>query len=219
MKVGTDAMLLGSWIDPRISSSILDVGTGCGVMALMMAQVSNAQVDAIDIHLPSVEEAKKNISRSPWAERINVFHRPVEEHSRLAGKLYDLIISNPPFFSNSLKPSSARKLIAKHEQALSLGTLLDSSLKLMHPGSSFCLILPVREGKLFISMTKNSGLYPVRILMVRPLPSKTHNRMLIEFSFRKKIQVIEDELIIRTDVNVYSKEYLFMTQQFHYFHR
>jgi tRNA1Val (adenine37-N6)-methyltransferase len=217
MKVGTDAMLLGSWVQPGAASSILDLGTGCGVLALMMAQVSGAQIDAIDIHGPSVDEAGYNVSQSPWAQRIRVLHRSLEEHSRLAEHPYDIIISNPPFFINSLKPSSAKKLLAKHECALTLEVLLECSLKLMHSGSSLCLILPINEGNLFTTMALKKGLYPVRKLTVRPAPSKPPHRTLMEFRFQKVPETIEDDLIIYNPQGQFSEKYLSKTQNFHLF--
>ena len=217
MKVGTDAMLLGSWVQPGTALSILDLGTGCGILALMMAQVSGARIDAIDIHRPSVDEAEYNVSQSPWAGRIRVVHRSVEEHSRLAGNMYDIIISNPPFFNNSLKPSSAKKLLAKHEYALTLEILLECSMKLMHVESSLCLILPVKEAKLFTLMALGKGLFPARRLIVRPSPSKQAHRTLIEFRFKSILQPVEDDLIILDPGNQFSEKYLSMTQNFHLF--
>jgi len=217
MKVGTDAMMLGSWVNPGATRSILDIGTGCGVLALMMAQVSKALIDAIDIHLPSVEEAALNVSRSNWAGRINVFCTPLEEHSLNAGKTYDLIITNPPFFINSLKPSSHRKLLAKHEHSLTLGSLLGCSLRLMHPESSLCVILPVKEGKMFSEIAVAQGLFPVRTLTVHPVLSKPAHRLLLEFRFHKPHTVISQKLIIHSSQNRYTEEYLTMTRDFHFF--
>lgn len=217
MKVGTDAMLLGSWVDPENALSILDIGTGCGVLALMMAQVSHATIDAIDLHSPSAEEAQLNVSRSPWPDRIRIFCRTAGEHARLANQTYDLIISNPPFFSHSLKPSSTDKLLAKHEFALPLEMLLENSLSLMHPKSALCLILPVAEGTVFASLAKNQGLFPVRRLTVRPLSSKPPHRILTEFRFMIPLSIREDELTIHCSGGGFSEKYLTMTQNFHLF--
>ena len=219
MKVGTDAMLLGSWVHPGNASSILDVGTGCGVLALMMAQVSTAVIDAIDIHGPSATEARLNAFHSPWAERIHVFCKTVEDHSLPPHKTYDIIISNPPFFINSLKPATEKKLLAKHEHALTLETFLLSSLKLMHPGSSLCLILPVRERQKFTGMALKQGLHPVRTLTVQPIPSKAPHRVLMEFRFQKTAEPTEDEMTIYKEVNLFSEQYLEMTQYFHLFNQ
>jgi tRNA1Val (adenine37-N6)-methyltransferase len=217
MKVGTDAMLLGSWVKAGSASTILDIGTGCGVIAMMTAQQSVAEIDAIDIHKPSADQAALNVSKCPWAGRIRVFCRSVEEHSRLADRKYDLIVSNPPFFINSLKPASAEKLIAKHEHALSPSDLLRYSLLLMHAGSSLCLILPVEEGKKFTLLALEQGLYPVRVLTVKPLPSKPPHRSLIEFRFMNIPEPEVDELIIHGSSGLFSEKYLSLTQNFHLF--
>ena len=219
MKVGTDAMLLGSWVRPVAASSILDLGTGCGVLALMMAQVSDAKIDAIDIHRPSVEEADHNVLQSPWASRIHVIHRSLGEHARLAVHPYDIIISNPPFFINSLKPVSPGKLIAKHECTLTFESLLEHSLSLMHAGSSLCLILPVNEGKLFTAMASDKGLYPARTLTIKPSPSKHPHRILVEFRFKIPSEPFEDKLVILDHQNRFSEKYLSMTQIFHLFNQ
>ncbi|MCX6283443.1 MAG: methyltransferase [Bacteroidetes bacterium] len=219
MKVGTDAMLLGSWVQPSNAESILDVGTGCGVLALMMAQGSGAQIDAIDIHKPSVKEAENNIAKSPWAGRIRVFCRPVEEHACLSGTQYDVIITNPPFFINSLKPDSSKKLIAKHETSLSLTTLLESSLHLMHKGSSLAIILPLAEGLMFTKMANMNGLFLAKRLLVRPLPAKSFHRVLMEFRLVSADEVTEDELTIFSVEGSFSEKYLSMTQNFHLFNQ
>ncbi|MEI7490001.1 MAG: methyltransferase [Bacteroidota bacterium] len=219
MKVGTDAMLLGAWVQPGNARSILDVGTGCGVLALMMAQGSEAEIDAVDIHKPSVKEAKHNVSRSPWAGRIRVLCRPLEEHARLAGTQYDLIITNPPFFIDSLKPHSSKKLIAKHEGSLTLNTLLESSLCLMHKGSSLALILPLAEGLVFTGMANDNGLFLARRLLVRPLPSKPFHRVLMEFRALPADGPPEDELTIFSFKGIFSEKYLIMTQNFHLFNQ
>jgi len=219
MKVGTDAMLLGAWVQPGNARSILDIGTGCGVLALMMAQGSEAKIDAVDIHEPSVNEAEHNVSGSPWSGRIRVLCRPVEEHARLAGKQYDLIITNPPFFIDSLKPSSPKKLMAKHEDSLSLKTLLESSLCLMHKGSSLALILPPPGGLVFTKMAKDKGLSLSRRLLVRPLPSKPFHRVLMEFTTEPVTEVTEDELTIFSVKGIYSEKYLILTQNFHLFNQ
>ena len=209
-------MLLGAWADPGPAASILDIGTGCGVLALMMAQKSPACIDAIDIHGPSAEEAEFNISQSPWAQRISVFCSGVEEHSR-KGLTYDFIITNPPFFINSLKPASVGKLLAKHESGLTYSSLIESCLKMMHAGSSLCLILPVKEAGLFEEMAMNNGLNPRKKLIVRPVSSKPPHRMLIEFQLGNKIEITENELIIHDPANRFSTPYLNLTQNFHHF--
>ncbi len=219
MKVGTDAMLLGSWVHPGNALSILDVGTGCGVLALMMAQVSDAYIDAIDLHRPSAQEAVYNISQSPWAGRIRVFCRSLEEHAILADQKYDIIISNPPFFTGSLKPVSEKKLLAKHEDTLTFEALLKSSVKLMHAGSSLCIILPVCEERKFAATALQQGLFKARTLVVRPVPLKPPHRILSEFRFHKTPEPDEDEMIIHSSENKFSEKYLAMTRNFHLFNQ
>jgi tRNA1Val (adenine37-N6)-methyltransferase len=114
MRVGTDAVLLGAWACPPENGRILDIGTGCGILALMMAQKSNAAITAIDIHQESIQEAKENFSRSPWPNRLSAKHTGIAEFSESHQSKFNYIISNPPFFNNSLKPFSAGRI---HGQA------------------------------------------------------------------------------------------------------
>lgn len=219
MKVGTDAMLLGSWIQPGSARSVLDIGTGCGVLSMMLAQVSQASIHAIDIDQVSVNEAQNNFSNSIWTDRLCVFHRSLEEHSLMCNQTYDLILSNPPFFTNSLKPICSKRLLAKHQRTLTNYSLPEGSVKLMHENSSLYLILPFENGQTFTSICAEKGLFPVKTLIVRPLPYKPPHRILLEFRFSKSIQAIEDELVIYTNENKFSEKYLSLTQNFHSFEK
>jgi len=217
MKVGTDAMLLGSWVHSGKAASVLDIGTGSGVVALMIAQQSEATIDAIDIHKPSAREAELNFTRSPWAHRLKVYCTSLQDYAAAAGKTYDLIVSNPPYFSKSLKPSSPSRLLARHEKGLSLEELLDCSLRLMHPGSGLCVVLPVDVGRRFTLLAGRKGLYPLRRLQVRPVDSKPHHRVLTEYSFTRHPAIKEEELVIKGPAQGYSDNYLSMTKNFHVF--
>jgi tRNA1Val (adenine37-N6)-methyltransferase len=218
MKVGTDSMLLGSWVDPGKAATVLDVGTGCGILALMMAQKSSSRIEAIDIHPPSAEEAGMNFLKSPWKERLSSHCISLRDFSARAVTRFDLVISNPPFFSNSLKPGSLTRAISRHEQSLSLRSLLDGSVALMHGASLLCLVLPVTEHKAFIRMAGERNLYIQKALQVRPCPLKPFNRVLLELGFLKKPVPAKKELIISESENgPFTKEYLSLTQEFHYF--
>ncbi len=219
MKVGTDAMLLGSWAEASSSLTMLDIGTGCGVLSMMLAQESGAMIHAIDIDRNSVEEARKNFSSSPWADRLSVFHRSLEEHSSICEQTYDLIISNPPFFTDSLKPGSEKRLLARHKTTLTNRSLLTWALKLMHPGSSLCLILPFGDGQALTEMFGEKGILPERTLIVKPLPSKPPHRILLDFRLTKNPKPVVDELSICTTENRFSDKYLLLTQNFHYFEK
>lgn len=216
MKVGTDSMLLGSWADPSGAGSILDVGTGCGVLALMMAQKSDCIIDAIDIHLPSVEEASGNFRASPWAGRINIFHSSIRDFSKESCRKYDLIISNPPFFSNSFKPADTAKLIARHEHSLDLNSLVDCCFPIMNRDASLLLILPVQESQALLSYSTTKNLYPHRVMKVKPDLTKKPGRILLQMAFGT-CHPIEEELSICTPEGAFTKDYLELTGDFHCF--
>jgi tRNA1Val (adenine37-N6)-methyltransferase len=216
MKIGTDSMLLGSWADPSGAGCILVVGTGCGVLALMMAQKSGCIIDAIDIHLPSFEEASGNFRASPWACRINIFHSSIRDFSQHNSRKYDLIISNPPFFSNSIKPADPAKLISRHEHSLDLKSLVDYCFPMMKKDASLVLILPVQESKALLSYSSTKNLYPHKVLKVKADVTKLPGRILLRMGFGAR-HSIEEELSICTPEGEFTKDYLKLTRDFHFF--
>ena len=217
MKVGTDSMLLGAWSNPGDAKSILDIGTGCGILSLMMAQKSDASVDAIDIHAPSVAEAKSNFIKSPWAERLDAFCMPLQEYAEKSGRKYDLIITNPPYFTGSLKPASEMRMISRHEISMSYSTLIRWSVSLMHRQSSLSLLLPVKQSRIFTGIAAGENLHPVRKLVVRPFRTKPPNLILMRFGFGIPSNLMEDELVIMTPEGRFTTPYLSLTRNFHQF--
>ncbi len=216
-RVGTDAMLLGAWVNPGSARKILDIGTGCGVLALMMAQQCAAQVDAIDIDGPSILEAKSNFSNSPWNGRINAIHASLAEFSAQSLPEYDLIITNPPYFSNSLKSPSARKNQARHDDSLSLTELVMTVKKLLTPAGRFALILPAGQAARCTSLCLSNALHQVRRTSVHPKPATQPKRVLLEFSSSGSAGTTESELNILDASGKFSHAYLSMTGSFHHF--
>ena len=160
MKVGTDGVLLGSWVQPGNVERILDIGTGTGLIALMMAQKSNAVVDAIDIDEDATRQAEENFSLSPWPERLNAWHQSVQEFAAYTRHRYDLIVSNPPYFMGAHPaPSEARNLARHMDEALSIEELAECVKKLLKPDGRFCVILPFMEGMKFLEYAELNGLY------------------------------------------------------------
>ena len=140
MRVGTDSMMLGAWAFPGDEGRILDIGTGCGVLALMMAQKSNGNIDAIDIDEPSVGQARENILNSPWFHRINPVWGNIITFSKETLDRYGFIISNPPFFYHSLKSPEVRKNQARHDTSLSHEALIDAVCLLLKEDGAFVLV-------------------------------------------------------------------------------
>ena len=150
MKVGTDAVLLGSWVDPKSAEHILDIGTGTGLIALMLAQKSPAEIDAVDIDENACRQAEENFNSSPWAGRVHIFHQSFQEFSTTTKLQYDLVVSNPPYFHHASKPPEEARLNARHNDQLSFIELAEGVKKILNSSGRFCLILPSKEGFEFI---------------------------------------------------------------------
>lgn len=216
-RIGTDAMLLGAWVNPGSARKVLDIGTGCGVLALMMAQQCEAQVDAIDVHGPSILEATRNFSNSPWNSRVNAIHTSLAEFRTHFLPGYDLIITNPPYFSQSLKSPSVRKNQARHDDSLSLTELIPTVKKLLTPAGRFALILPADQAAKCISLCLSNALHLMRRTSVHSKPATQAKRVLLEFSLYESSGVIASELNILDVSGKFSYAYLSMTGSFHHF--
>ena len=217
LRIGTDAMLLGSWAKPVNASKILDIGTGCGVLALMMAQKSEAVIIAIEIDLPSVKESRMNFTYSPWAERISAIHTTLQAFSGYSKCDYDFIITNPPFFSNALKSPSVRENKTRHDVTMSHPELVRNVSRLLTRDGTFALILPAGYEKEFITVCSEYGLNLMRRLIVCPKPAALPGRTLMEFTRQKVNQVNESDLIILNSTGEFSDQYLALTRDFHNF--
>ena len=215
MKIGTDAVLLGTWTDTSHSKSILDIGTGSGIIAMMLAQKSDASVDAVEIDKMAAVTAESNFNNCPWMERLNIYSLSLTDFVKTNSKKFDLIVCNPPFFRNSKLSNDPAKNIAKHNVNLSYEELLFSVSKLLNADGKLCVILPFEQLISFINTCKNNNLKASHITEVIPIINKTPNRVLIQLvNSEKNIDCINDELIIRQDVKSYSTDYLKLTKDF-----
>lgn len=217
MKVGTDGVLLGAWTTVDGTRRILDVGTGTGLIALMLAQRnSKARIVAIDIDNAAVEQATENFINSPWKERLNASLVDFKDFP-LEGETFDLIVSNPPFFKESLKPALKSRALARHDHLLSHEVLIDKSAELLTDDGRLCVILPYVEGSVFIALAAKKGLFCSRKTNVFPKPDSEIKRLLLEFS-RIKSEFVEERLVIEDKGrHGYSKEYLSLTGDYYLF--
>lgn len=215
MKVGTDGVLLGAWADCENAKTILDIGTGTGLIALMLAQRSTAHIDAIEIDQSASEQAGENVTKSPWKSRISVINKSLQQFTEQIDKKYDLIVSNPPFFQNSLYAPNQSRTNARHNASLEYEDILDASLKLLSNNGTLSLILPYLEGTMFIVKAAEKGLYCVRQTNVLPNPGKAPKRLLLEFTKIKK-PLVEQEIIIELNKrHEYSDAYKNLTRDFY----
>lgn len=215
MKVGTDALLLGAWADMSETKNILDVGTGTGIIALMVAQRSGAKITAIEIEKNAACEAEKNVMNSPWSGRISVKNISFQEFAKQSQDKYDCIVSNPPFFSNNIKSANSNLALARHNDSLSLSDLADGAAKLLSKNGKLSLILPVESALKFKKLAAEKNLFLIRLTTVSPnLKNKPH-RHLLEFS-KNQSQLKSSVLNIRTEKNLdYTIEYKNLTRDFY----
>ena len=224
MKVNTDGVLLGAWTDVQGATRILDVGTGTGVIALMLAQrTTTALIDAVEIDIDSAMQAAKNIADSPWAERMMVFALPFLNYAANITTRYDLIVSNPPYFVDALLPDNEQRLLSRHAERLPYEDLIAGVHALLTDTGRFCLILPYAEGNVFIAKAACAGLYCTHKTNVCTAPGKPVKRLLLVLK-RKPAPCSEQTLHISLSLRnvnnkdkaaAYSPEYRALTRDFY----
>ena len=215
MKVGTDGILLGAWTRIEDCKQILDVGTGTGLIALMLAQRSVAQITAIEIEQLAATEAKQNVNDSPWNDRINVQYISFQEFASTTLAIFDLIVSNPPFFNNSLKAKDQQRSLARHSDSLPFIDLVKCSVKLLKKSGRLAVILPYKTADELIELAANNELFLKRSTKVYPNASKLYNRYLMEFSTRKDTADKTDLYIKDSSSEEYSEQYKSLVKDFY----
>lgn len=214
-KITTDSVLLGAWAELSGCKYILDIGTGTGILALMAAQRTEAQIVAIEPDPASYMQAWLNISGSPWPDRITLIRTAVQDYLPASGLLFDTIITNPPFFVDSLPNPDAGKARARHSLTLGHGELVTAVLRLMTDNGTLHLVLPVNEAQLFTVMAAEAGLYCRRSLSVKPTPSLPPVRVLMTLG-RVSGSAEESTLVIeKGGRHHYSDEYVSLTKDFY----
>jgi tRNA1Val (adenine37-N6)-methyltransferase len=218
MKVGTDGVLLGAWapINHR-PFSVLDIGAGTGLIALMLAQRSHAeQIDAIEIDENAFEQCVDNFENSPWNDRLFCFHASLDNFMEdLEDEEYDLIVSNPPFYSEDYKTENESRDLARFQDALPFEDLVEAASVLLSENGILSVIIPFKEEEKFIALAKECNLFPFKITRVKGTPTSEIKRSLIAFSFTKIDEFPIDELIIETARHQYTAEYITLTQDFY----
>ena len=206
MKVGTDAILLGRWTEVKAKDVVLDVGTGCGLLPLMLSQKGVAHVDAVDIDKSSVEEATVNFEASQWHEHLKAFCVDIVEFQ--TDKRYDLIVSNPPFFNRFSKCDSERKSRARHHDAgLSYAKICHEVCRLMKPDGRFALVLPADVSLEFLDTAERIGLYLHKRMTIVPIAGKEPNRVNLELGFGKCDNVFGETFVIRDADKRFTAQY------------
>lgn len=219
MKVGTDAVLLGAWCSINFPDTILDVGAGTGVLSLMMAQRSDAfTIDAVEIDDLAYEQAVENFEESSWGDRLFCYHATFQEFSEEMAEEeenYDLIISNPPFYTDDFKTEDESRNKARFTTALSFQDLLEGVSKLLSKQGVFAVIIPFKEESNFIKKAKEYQLYPCRVCHVKGNELSEIKRSLIEFSFSNSLELISENLIIEHERHQYTEDYIDLVKDFY----
>lgn len=218
MKVGTDGVLLGAWANVEKSNRILDIGTGTGLIALMLAQrtPNTTTIDAIDSNELAIKQATQNIANSPWPNKVQPYQQPFQKFTESLEPTYDLIVSNPPYFVNSYKAKKQARNEARHTDSLSFQELLAGVKKCLLPTGKFCVILPFESGKNFQELAQNFSLYPTKICSIKPTPNKAPKRLLLEVSNVCLSNINKQTLVIETDKrHKYTNNYQDLTKDFY----
>ncbi len=216
MKIGTDGVLLGAWAPlDHLPNSILDVGAGTGVISLMLAQRSDAQlIDALEIDDAAYEQCTENFENSPWGDRLFCYHASFQEFWEEMDESYDLIICNPPFYTQAFKTEDEQRNLARFEDALPFEHLVYGAARLLSEDGVFAMVLPYQSEENLITLAEQVGLHPKKITRVKGSPSSEVKRSLIAFSFEKQAYT-EDQLIIETKRHQYTEAYIELTKAFY----
>ena len=216
MKVGTDGVLLGAWANiPEAARSILDIGTGTGLIALQLAQRCDCEtIDAIEIEDGAFEQAVENFENSPWSDRLFCYHASLEEFNAEIDDRYDLIVCNPPYFNGTYPSKELERNLARHSQQLSFESLLRAVSDLMTPEGTCAFVIPYELEGNFTDLARKKNLFPLRITRVRGRAEGPLKRILIQMG-REKSSLCEKELIIEKERHVYTDEYVALVKDFY----
>jgi tRNA1Val (adenine37-N6)-methyltransferase len=217
MKIGTDGVLLGAWAPIENNPfSVLDIGTGTGIIALMLSQRSYAQqIDALEIDDEAYEQAVDNFENSPWSDRLFCFHAGLDEFIEEPEDEYDLIVSNPPFYTEDYKTENEQRDLARFADAMPFEDLVEAADLLLSENGVFAVIIPFKEEDSFIALAKEYELYPIKITRVKGTPSTEIKRSLLAFSRNESTNLDIDELVIETARHIYTPGYIELTKDFY----
>jgi tRNA1Val (adenine37-N6)-methyltransferase len=208
MRVGTDAILLGLFAASPSSVRTLEIGTGCGIISLLIASRSKCPVDAVDIDEDSVEEAITNFSNSPFHTRMKAIHSDFNEYAKNQERKYDLIVSNPPFFINDFRPENPKKRTTRHSEQLTYAQIAEGTIRLLETKGKLCLVLPYEESREFLSIAENNDLHLQRQQLIFPVRGLQPNRVNLQFGFERPNEVQTEKLTIREENGSFTGEYV-----------
>jgi tRNA1Val (adenine37-N6)-methyltransferase len=226
MKVGTDSILLGAWADlsaptgAQAPQRLLDIGCGCGLLSLMLAQRLNGEgtIVAVEIEQQAAQQARQNVAESPWTDMIDIYHGDINQYDSgvdSENALFNVIISNPPYFSDSLQGPVARRNNARHTNHLSQQQLLNNAARLLTGDGVFYLILPLPEAKLLVAQSTEAGLFLQQSCWMKTKSTKSAHRRLLAFAKSDIVKVQQQEIEVYDENNQYSKQFIALTRNFY----
>ena len=217
MKIGTDAVLLGAWcpIDNN-PFSVLDIGAGTGILSLMLAQRSYAeQIDALEIDEDAYEQCVENFESSPWSDRLFCFHAGLDEFIDEPEDEYDIIISNPPFYSEDYKTDNSQRDLARFQDAMPFEELVEAANLLLSENGIFAVVIPFKEEERFIDLCAEVELFPVKVTRVKGSHTTSIVRSLLAFKRYDLSVLTADELVIEINRHEYTDDYINLTKDFY----
>jgi tRNA1Val (adenine37-N6)-methyltransferase len=194
------------------ANNILDIGTGTGLLSLMLAQKTSAQMDAVEIDKAAYYQARENFEESPWKERLNIFHSDILEFD--PQKKYDCIISNPPFFEKDLKSDDSKKNNAKHDTALTLRQLLQAVIKYLEEEGVFIVLLPYHRINHCLEETEKAGLYLTKKVLVKQTPLHAWFRGMLFFR-KQQTDATKEEISIRDKMGDYTGKFMDLLKDYY----
>lgn len=217
MKIGTDGVLLGAWCPIENNpNTILDIGSGTGILSLMLAQRTNAeQIDAIEIEENAYEQSVENFENSPWSDRLFCFHAELNEFIDEPEDEYDLIISNPPFYSENFKSENPERDLARFEDAMPFEDLVEAADLLLSENGIFAVIIPFKEEERFFKLCEDVDLFPIKVTRIRGNSKTPIIRSLLAFKRFELPVLIADEITIEINRHEYTEEYIELTKDFY----
>ncbi len=217
MKIGTDAVLLGAWCPINNNPfSILDIGAGTGILSLMLAQRSNAQqIDAIEIEENAYEQCVENFEASHWGDRLFCYHASLNDFINEPEDQYDIIISNPPFYSEDYKTDNSQRDLARFQDALPFEELVKATTLLLSENGIFAVIIPFKEENQLLNLCAQAELFPIKMTRVKGTPTGPIIRSLLAFK-RYELPVLSaNELVIESSRHMYTEAYTKLTRDFY----
>lgn len=217
MKVNTDGILLGAWSQLNNATTILDIGSGTGLIALMLAQraCTKAQIFGVEIEQAAAQQASFNASQSPWSINVQIINQDIQSFSLTHMAKFDLIVSNPPYFTNALKAPTKGRELARHNDGLSFEQLLHSASLLASNNAHFSLILPCDEAQRLLTISEKFGWNLKHLCLVSTVTGKAPSRSLIELVRAESTTPKQTALTIRDNTNKYTDEFIQLCKDYY----